>query len=171
MGACYSFLKPLIGPASRQPSPHNTGPSERTPLLADSQNNPHDGEDAEQSQSRAANGPHSTQKSELDRQKELTQIVTHMGSNLIDVTSVAQPEVLHQGKPSTDYIRLFDELEEKQPGYLDSLKSSLAASESQDTLLTLQDKEWLNSLAQEASTAMKADLQVSSPGPLFVTFD
>lgn len=169
MGACYSFLRPLIDPniqhgqRSSSAVDPNRDPTERTPLLATNDGNPQLG-----------SPKISHQESALDRQKELTNIVTHMGSNLIDVTSVAQPEVVHSGKHSTDYVQLFSALDEKHGDRrlsVTTIKSSFSATAATNVELPQDQKDWLAQLAESASKAMAADFDIKCSESLFVTFD
>ncbi|KAA8917095.1 hypothetical protein TRICI_000767 [Trichomonascus ciferrii] len=139
---------------------------EQTPLLADS------------TSPTTTTQINNEQYDQAKREEILNDIVQFTGDNLIDVSSVSQPEIRTIGKSANEYKRVLAEL--KYAGSTGTSPSSTNASSvnsrtllpkaSASSNLSDSDKKWLNNLADGAVKAIKQEPTVHSVGTLILNF-
>lgn len=142
---------------------------EQTPLLGDS---------TQESAPATATLNNNQQYDRAKRDEILNEIVQFTGDNLIDVSSVSQPEVRTIGKSANEYKRVLAEL--KYAGSTGTSPTSTNASSvnsrtllpkaSANSILSDSDKKWLNSLADSATKAINEEPTVHPVGTLVLNF-
>lgn len=152
--------------------------NEQTPLLSDSGNS-HDGAQLTNSQTY----------DRVKREEVLNDIVQYTGENLIDVTSISQPEVRTVGKSANEYKKILAELKYANSGGTSSsvstspnstnasssvnnhsLNKSLLPKTSTNSLISDTEKKWLDGIASEATKALKDEPIVHPVGTLVLNF-
>ncbi|CAN6626276.1 hypothetical protein TRVA0_010S02938 [Trichomonascus vanleenenianus] len=119
----------------------------------------------------------------VKRDQALNEIVTYTGKNLIDVTSVSQPEVRTIGKSANEYKRILAELKfsnesagtSPASGYKSRVRSvssvqTVLPKKASNEQLTEKDKNWLNELAVAANRAINNEPPIKPVGELILQF-
>ena len=161
MGVCYSCLRGLTGEEDHVNESISEA-NERTPFIQDYSHYQSFKSDSER-------------QNNAKRQQALQEIVGFTGENLIDVTSVAQPEVHSIGKSAAEYRELLSQLThvENSPtvnGSVDRGSFDLFPKDSNITL-TDEERDWLSQLVCDASKAMKSEPVIKLTEPLVHTFE